>query len=473
MSSSSASDTFYQDLKAGLEVLVLARLPNIKRHHYLCFSSRSPIADYISGWGCWCERVETHAHDYRSCKDKARRGLFPDIIEPGAYIEKCGHRTSEELGRYSHQFFCFKPTDSVSILIDWLLNSRASPSDWKDVNDEQRDVIRRNLRKYQEEWCILPLERKSEKINVLCGLASLRNVGIPKQARQSNVSWEAERLLNILGWRDRDFKKWAEDIHWAMGQGAGVRFEREEELRRRDRFKMGDRSSKEKDLMIREEKTPTNNYRGQRSGREGERRGRSPPREQYGYAREEPTQYPPTFSRGKSRRGDERQRQDPPDERYYERDEKPRNNPPKEQSRRGKSKSSRPKEQSGGGYKSRQSSPLRGIYEGLLERLPQEGRFPERVAGVFTDDYKRRLTGDPPKGELWGQLAGVAAGELGRQVYDALGIRQRSPSHSPPRAKSQVRVADPPATGYGGGGSSSSRKRHRRRQYMENHWETY
>ncbi|KAF3060809.1 hypothetical protein CFAM422_011057 [Trichoderma lentiforme] len=240
MSSSSASDTFYQDLKTGLDILVFERLPHFKRHHYLCFYPRSPAADYISGWGCWCEKVETHPHDYKSCKDERRRGLFPGIIEPGAYIEKCGHHTSEERGRYSHRFFCFKPTDSVSILIDWLLNSRASPSDWKGVNE---DVLRRNLRKHEKEWYILPLERKSEKINVLCGLASLRN-GIPKQARQSNVSWEAERLMYILGWRDMDFKKWAEDIHWAMGQGAGVRFEREEELRRRDRFEMGDMSKR-------------------------------------------------------------------------------------------------------------------------------------------------------------------------------------------------------------------------------------
>ncbi|KAJ4863708.1 hypothetical protein T069G_00238 [Trichoderma breve] len=203
MSSSSASDTFYQDLQKGLEILVFERLPHFKMHHYLCFYHRSPSADYISGWGCWCEKVETHPHDYKFCKDKTRRGLFPDIINPGAYIEKCGHQTSEERGRYSHRFFCFKLTDSVSILIDWLLNSRASPSDWKGVNE---DVIRRNLRKYEKEWYILPLERKFEKVNVLCGLASLRN-GIPKQARQSNVSWEAERLIYILGWEDMDFKK--------------------------------------------------------------------------------------------------------------------------------------------------------------------------------------------------------------------------------------------------------------------------
>ncbi|PKK52671.1 hypothetical protein CI102_2414 [Trichoderma harzianum] len=456
MSSSSASDTFYQDLKIGLEILVFERLPKrFKRHHYLCFYPRSPSADYISGWGCWCEKVETHPHDYKFCKDKARRGLFPDIIKPGAYIEKCGHHTSEERGRYSHRFFCFKPTDSVSILIDWLLNSRASPSDWKDVNEEQRDVIRRNLREYAKEWCILPLERRSEKINVLCGLASLRNVGIPKQARQSNVSWEAERLLNILGWRDRDFKKWAEDIRWAMGQGADIRFEREEELRRRDRFKTGDRSSKEKDLMMREEKTPTDNFRGQRSGREGERRGRSPPREQYGL-REEPTQYPPTSSRGKSRRGDERQWQDLPDERYYEGDERqrqdppretPRHNLPKEQPRRARDKSSRPKEQSGGGYKSRHSSPLRGVYETVLDNLP-EGQFMERVTGFWTDEYERRLT-NRPRGEFMGRVADFVTNEYEIQLDDLTEECERGLADALRR--------------YGGGGSSSSRRRHERR----------
>ncbi|KAL6805311.1 hypothetical protein J3E68DRAFT_441787 [Trichoderma sp. SZMC 28012] len=489
MSSSSASDTFYQDLQKGLEILVFERLPkHFKMHHYLCFYPRSPIADYISGWGCWCEKVETHPHDYRSCKDERRRGLFPNIIEPGASIEKCGHRTSEELGRYSHRYFCFKPTDSVSILIDWLLNSRAIPSDRKGVNE---DVIRRNLRKHEKEWYILPLERKSEKINVLCGLASLRN-GIPKKARQSNVSWEAERLIYILGWRDMDFKQWAEDIHWAMGQGAAVRFEREEELRRRDRFKMGDRSSKEKDLMIREEKTPTDNYRGQRSGREGERRGRSPPREQYGYGREEETQYPPTSSRGKSRRGDERQWQDPPDERYYEgeeptqypptssrgksrrrderqwqdtpderyyeRDERPPHNPPKEQPRRGKSKSSRPKEQSG------------GFYDTLLDTLPG-GQFMQRQNNFFKGQYERRRLTDPPKGEFWGQLATHITEECGIQAANALGIRQKSPSPAPPGRSSKGQVVDPPR--YEGGGSSSSRKRHGSRQYMENHWERH
>ncbi|KAL6835321.1 hypothetical protein V8C40DRAFT_261966 [Trichoderma camerunense] len=68
MSSSSASDTFYQDLKIGLEILVFERLPkHIKRHHYLCFYPRSPDADYISEWGCWCKDVERHPHDYRSC----------------------------------------------------------------------------------------------------------------------------------------------------------------------------------------------------------------------------------------------------------------------------------------------------------------------------------------------------------------------------------------------------------------------
>ncbi|KAM6486495.1 hypothetical protein HDV62DRAFT_401852 [Trichoderma sp. SZMC 28011] len=441
MSSSSTDDMFYQDIKAAFDYLVELCLPeNIRKDDFAYFPSDEGFLEDIRKLGCWCDRAYRHPrdHDYKSCKI-VQKNPYPDLIQPGARLQRCRHRTLKEL---DHKLFCFKPARIAGNFMDWLWEHSYRLDDCRIVDQTEKLDIWWHLGEY-EKVCgfngTRPLDR-NKAYDVLCRLVGLQKQGIPIKARESTITWDVERLMNILGWRERRFERWAGDIGWALNKVAMERVREEERLREEEWLREEQLMEEER---LKEEKRLRDNLREKRSRREGDRRGRSLPREQYGYAREEPTRYP-TSSRGKSRRGDETQWQDPPDERYYERDEKPRNNPTKEQPRRGKSKSSRPKEQSG------------GFYDTLLDNLPG-GQFMQRQHNFFTGQYEKRRLTDPPTGEFRRQFVTHLAKECGTQAANALGIRQKSPSPAPPGRSSKGQVADPPRR-YEGGESSSSRR---------------
>lgn len=508
MANLTANFMFKRDLEEAflyhIKVLLSARIQDVKSQNVVKFFIKPPkkVEEKLLKYGCWCDAARIFRHDYTRCKNIEGQP-YPSIIgkDPTGHGEHnvpvcpdIDDTVPAGLKDHNHRFGCFKPLESAKIFMDWFIEQEVRP-DYRYRQSSYEEV--RAVRKFVDEYArqvpvseTAEIDKNGKENMMLSLLEGFRGSDIAENLRKSPVAWEAERLLYFLRWNENKFKHCLNDLRSAMDKTVQLRL-----------------------------KSPTTSFGGGRSRREWERPRRSPAREQYereeaprrrytreyspwrGISPEEPYKGKSTQRRNPPEepyRGEESTwRRNPLDERYYGGDERqwqgysreiPTYNPPIEQHERGRDKSSRPKEQSGGGYKSRQPSPSRaksrgghrsrqpspqkGVYESFLDRLPQEGRFPERVAGVFIDDYERRLTGDPPKGMLRRALVDLAVDELGRRIDNSLGIRDRGRSNTPPRAKSKVRVADP-ATGYGGGGSSSSRKRHRRRQYTENDWERY
>ncbi|KKP00935.1 hypothetical protein THAR02_06943 [Trichoderma harzianum] len=229
MSSSSTNDMFYQDIKVAFDLLVKLCLPkDIRKDEFAYFPSDERFLEDIYSLGCWCDRVlrHPHDHDYKSCKT-VRKGPYPDLINPGARLGRCRHRTFKEL---DHELFCFKPGRTAGEFMNWLWEHSYRLEDCRIVDQTEKSAIWWHLGEY-EKVCgfngTQPLDR-TKAYDVLCRLVGLQKTGIPIKARDSTITWGAERLMNILGWKERSFEGWASDIGWALNKVAKERVKEEE-----------------------------------------------------------------------------------------------------------------------------------------------------------------------------------------------------------------------------------------------------
>ncbi|PNP57102.1 hypothetical protein THARTR1_02944 [Trichoderma harzianum] len=394
MSSSSTKDIFYQDLKAAFIDLIQDVLPDgdINDDFFICPPRR------LRMYGCLCDEALTFPHDYTSCD---QIGIpYPSIIsqsrdDHGRFVVKlCPHLTKDRQSR-AHRLFCFKPTESAGIFMDWLIKPRDIMRGFTSLNEAEIRVVMAFVDDYERFFSSDGTSKpEAEKVDVVCRLlVEFRAASISNHARMSHVAGEAERLLELLGWWKLEFDTRLSRLVGAMKKAVQMRLGKKMPTN----IFQGERPRRGED-------TPPNSFRGEQYRREGERRARSPPRDQY--RREESTRWP-SPSRAKSRGRHENRWPSPP---------------------RAKSR---------GGNGSRWPSPLREGYEGQLAH-PLRGGYEPRSPDPPRGKSRGRVT-DPPRGGYEPRLSSPPRGKSRGRVADPPRGRYEPRSPDPPRGKSRGR----------------------------------
>ncbi|KAL7791422.1 hypothetical protein V8C37DRAFT_382334 [Trichoderma ceciliae] len=226
--SASTSYPFYQDLKAALILLITSSISS--RNH---FAHLTPSVT-LGRTGCWCNYpFYPFPHDYTSCPHTTT-GPRPSIVGPEAELRSCWHNREERRTSRAHKLFCFDLVATADRFMDWFMQPRAFLVGHMDIQDErQRGAILRSLQEY-ETRCPVNGSRgpAPEKFDVLCRLlVDLRREGITYEARMASNSWDAERVLAVLGWMRKGFDECLEELATAMGVVAERRLREERRFR--------------------------------------------------------------------------------------------------------------------------------------------------------------------------------------------------------------------------------------------------
>lgn len=233
----STSFPFYKDLKTALVLLVNASLhaQQLAPPNGLVYLQPTPAIDRT---GCWCSNPHyPFDHDYTSCPHTAT-GPHPSAVDRSATPQPCWHATPQQRREaLAHRLCCFDPSDTTARFMDWFMQPRAFIVGPAQIRDErQRSAILRCLHEYETHCPGARGGPVAEKFDVLCRLlVDLRRQEIPFETRSVNCSWEAERVLVVLGWRGRPFEQCLGELERAMRVAAERRLESEERRRCHER----------------------------------------------------------------------------------------------------------------------------------------------------------------------------------------------------------------------------------------------
>ncbi|KAH0533287.1 hypothetical protein TsFJ059_001874 [Trichoderma semiorbis] len=237
MSRSSTKDMFYQDLNAAFIHLIKFTLsPSVhdaKIHDvdwYIC-----PPADLPLYGNCFCDyALQGYDHDYTNCNEINLP--YPSIISTNpdnhvdSVVKLCPYldqRIPENGVRHNHRLSCFKPVKSAEIFMNWFMSAPADSYDYTrwELNKDERRAIEDLVDDY-EGWVPVNGARGSwrQKKVMLCRLMGcFRGEDIPDDAYHSPAQWEAQRLLEVLQWRELKFKTCLQELRSAMKEVVQIR----------------------------------------------------------------------------------------------------------------------------------------------------------------------------------------------------------------------------------------------------------